>query len=374
MGGNTGLAIGRIVELARRAGRERARRLPAYPLDPGAEFGETPEGYRAAFLGGARPPWPGPRAAPGLVARWTALRRSAATGTIAPRAEVEHRHLSHSPCFSNNGAAGFGGSRWQGSRNWSGAILTARDGERFSAVSGRWRVPDARPSATAAPPIEGPTPDVPLSRRCSVWVGLDGHSRMAGSLPQIGTTTAECFQDGRRWVSTYAWAQWWVRGEQYGEMAFEDFRLSPGDEVTCWLALHAEDRVVLCIRNETTGQEDGALWHSGPPKDELARQAHATPAPVPGLAAVWVVERPTVMGREELYPLPDVGAVTFADCIAAIRAPGQPFHEAADLRALDGRRLVRMHDRRTGPCRAPRIALPDRPGADRTLLTVRCRV
>jgi hypothetical protein len=362
------------LRLAWQALQQRSERLPAYPLEPNSDEGSTPEGHLEAFLAGARPPWPGPRAAPALVARWKELRRVAASGAMQPRLEAARRGRSQAPHSSNSGAAGLGASRWEGSSNWSGAILTARDGERFSAVTARWRVPDLAPSDTAPPPVAGPQPADPLSRRVSVWVGLDGHRDIAGSLPQLGTTSAEMFKDGRRWVETYAWAQWWVRGQQFGEIVFTGFRVSPGDAVTCWLALHDPTRVVMCIRNETTGEEDSVLWRSGTApggQPDWATQAHPDAAPVSGQAAVWVVERPMVMGRTDLYPLPDFGRVEFADCIAAVRGPDQPFHEAADLRALDAPRLIRMFDQRSDPWRAVRISMPDPPGETRARIADR---
>jgi hypothetical protein len=373
MGDIVARTLSDLYALAEATYKQRVTALADYPLDPNSEWGQTPEGYRAAFLAGARAPWPGPRAAPELAARWKSLRRTRASGQMKPRPEVDHRHRSQIPRASNTGRA-FGGSAWESSSNWSGAILTARDGERFSAVTGRWTVPDARASESATPPIPGPDA-APPSRRCSVWIGLDGHRLISRSLPQIGTTTAEIFENGQRRVEAYAWAQWWVRGEQFGEMQFEGFKVSPGQDVTCWLALHDENRAVLCIRNERTGAEDGVLWRSGPAEagapPNAAMQVHPEAAPVAGMAAVWIVERPAVMFREDLYPLPDFDRVDFTGCIAGVRAPGQPFEEVADLRALDGRRLVRMFEQRAAPWRAPRISVPDPPGKDRTALAVR---
>jgi hypothetical protein len=356
--------------------RGRSDPLPAYTAFPdGDEGGPPPPGYRNAFLAGAVPPWPGAKASVmgDYAGTWRELRRTKPSGSAKPRPDTGHAFRVRG---SNSGAAGLGASRWETSGNWSGAVITARDGERFSAACARWRVPGARPSDNAPPAIPGPDANDPLSRRVSVWVGLDGHRACAGSLPQIGTTTAECFKDGKRWVETYAWAQWWVRGQQFGEVVFEDFEVHPGDRVTCWLALHQPDRLVLCIRNHRTGNEDSRLWRSGTKaEDLLAVRAHpgAPPAPVSGMAAVWVVERPTVMGRTDLYPLPDFDKVEFEDCIAGVGASGEVFDEVPDLRDLRGARLLRMTDGRTEPWRCVQVAGPDQPGDVRSSLTVRYR-
>lgn len=351
-----------IAENARNWFKTYGQPLEEYPIAGGWEFGEPPEGHLQAWRAGAMPPWPAARYPGDLLEFWWQLHRSARSGRMGPRPETDHRALSDVPHCSNSGAAGLGASRWQGSANWSGAILTAREGERFTCVSGRWRVPGAKPDADAPPPIPGPE-DTPPSRRCSVWVGLDGHRASFGSLPQAGTTTAEVFEDGRRTVQTYAWAQWWVKGQQYGEWVFLDFPVRPGDEVSVWVALQEPDRAVFRLRNETLGREDGVVWQSGGLAGPLIRAIHKEAAPVPGQAAVWCVERPMVMGRTDLYPLPDFGTVSFERCIAATRMADQPFHEAADLRDLSQARLVRMFDHRDGPERSRRIAVPQpRPG------------
>ncbi len=366
-----------LVAATRDAYNRRTERLAECRDDLRSRSGEVPDGFESAYQAGARLPWPGPRAPAGLVARWTALGRTRPSGRMAPCAGPTHRARSEVPGASNTGTD-LSGSIWQGSNNWSGAFITARNGERFSAVTARWKVPDAGENPVAPPGVPGPDKEPP-SRRCSVWIGLAGHRAVARSMPQIGTPTAEIFHlDGRREVRCYAWAQWWVRGEHYGEVEFQDLVVSAGDEVVCWLALLDPRRVVMCIRNVTTGAEDSVLWRSGPKPGkgrgrDRADQAHDEAAPVQGMAAVWVVERPTVMYSDVLYPLPDFGEVEFRDCIAGVRRPDQPFHEVVDLRALEGRRLIRMFDQRAAPWRAPRISLPENPVGDRTRLLVRYR-
>ncbi|WP_270938198.1 G1 family glutamic endopeptidase [Falsiroseomonas oryzae] len=379
-------AADELLAAATAAVARRAERLPALPAGSDAFWGDSPDGYDAFFVAGGGLPWPYPdhrmegAAWMDLAARWKRLRRTRPSGAMAAGRGALLDRLRRASA-SNAGGSGPIASRREASRNWSGAILGAREGCRFTAVTARWRVPDAAESAPGAPaPIEGAFAGEPLSRRVSVWIGLDGHRDIAGSLPQIGTTTAEMFRDGRRWVETYAWAQWWVLGGNYGEVVFTDFAVRPGDEVACWLALHSPERVVMSIRNETRGTEDSVAWQSGPIPAGGGRadlmQLHARPAPVDGMAAVWCVERPTVMGRTDKYPLPDFGQVEFRDCIAggSRQGPHDALRYAAVdmLRTLDQPRLVSMTDRRGTPCCARRIAVPDR-GAARDRLVVQYR-
>jgi len=363
------------------AQRQRAEILPAFGDLPGSDWGEVPQGHREAFEAGARPPWPGPRAAPDLAVRWNDLRRRAASGGITPQPGVDHRQRAQFPGSSNSGTLGIGRSRWETSPNWAGAVLPASSGERFSAVTARWRIPNAMEAPRGPLPIASADPAEPPSRRASVWIGLDGHRAIAGSLPQIGTTTAEIFPAEGRRVEAYAWAQWWVRGEQYGEMVFQNFLVQPGDEVTCWLAMHDGDHVVMCILNHRTSQEDAVRW-SGPPvdamaanlnDDEMEAHQHRPRRQVKGMAAVWVVERPTVMGRDDLFPIPALDPVEFTDCIAGVRGQGDPYREVADLRDLKDSRMLRMFDQCPAPWRARSIVTPAPIGADRTRLLVNCR-
>lgn len=379
-------AVEEILAAARAEAARRSAPMPALPPGSDAFWGGSPEGHDAFFAAGGGLPWPDPdHRIPGaawmdLAVKWKRMRRTAPSGATAPREGVLQERLQRASAV-NSGFAGQVATRWQASRNWSGAIIGAQDGTRFTAVTARWTVPDAKPQGPGAPPpIPGSSPTDPLSRRVSVWIGLDGHRDVAGSLPQIGTTTAEMFKGKERWVEAYAWAQWWVLGRNYGEVVFTGFAVRPGDEVSCWLALHSPERVVMCIRNETRGTEDSVAWQSGPIGAGRGRaglaQLHAQPAPVDGMAAVWCVERPTVMGRTDKFPLPDFGRVEFRDCIAgaATRSRGDvaPYAAVDSLRPLDRPHFIRMVDRRGTPAVARRISVPER-GPTRDSLTVRFR-
>jgi hypothetical protein len=94
------------------------------------------------------------------------------------------------------------------------------------------------------------------------------------------------------------------------------------------------------------------------------------------MAAVWCVERPTVMGRSDKFPLPDIGRVEFRDCIAGAASSSTgdvaPYATVDSLRPLDRPHFIRMVDRRGTPAVARRISVPKR-GPTRDSLTVRFR-
>ncbi len=349
------------------------------------DAGGLPGGPRPRF----DPPEPDPGCDPRLAAAWRGLFWGApANDAIASDHDPQTQHRFRAAL--NGGGAGLGRSRQERSPNWSGAVLAPGGGMRFSAVAARWRVPRAtRPADDrgATPRLELPAhkplladeagPRLPESWRCSIWVGLDGHRAMSDSLPQIGTTVVvDTDAAGQERVRAHAWAQWWVRGKQYGELRFVDFDLRPDDTVTAFVMLRSPHRAVLRIRNERTGRIGTASWRSGAPREEdeafdpRRQQIHAPAdaAPAEGAAAAFVVERPMVMFSRELYPLPAFEPVAFDSCIAALQAPGAPFARAAALLDLRAARLIGMHHARANPYRSETCAVPARPATDRLTL------
>jgi hypothetical protein len=336
--------------------------------------------------GGPRfdPPEPGPGCDPRLAALWRDLFWGRPSGDAVARehdADGQHGFLA----ASNAGVSGVGCARWERSPNWSGAVAMPSAGRRFSAIAARWRVPkatrpgqDPRPlqDLPPEPPIRGvaQAPGRPESWRCSIWVGLDGHRMASDSLPQIGTTVVvDIDAAGKERVRAHAWAQWWVRGKQYGEMRFEGFELAPDDTVTAWLGMRSPHEAVLRIRNERTRQIGSAAWRSGDPpagarREADVRQVHADGAPAEGAAAAWVVERPMVMFSRELYPAPRFEPVRFERCIAALRDPGDDWSVASRLVDLGDARLIRMYHHRARPFRTEACVTPEAAREDRLTL------
>jgi hypothetical protein len=340
------------------------------------------------------PPRPGPRCDPHLAALWNGLFWGRPSGDAVAR-QHDPETLHGFRAASNAGAGGGWGGPRERSSNWSGAVALPGRGYRFSAASARWRVPQAtRPAGENGPqpkleippqlPVAGlgnQQLKLPDSWRCSIWVGLDGHRLLSDSLPQIGTTViVDVDANGVERVRAHAWAQWWVRGKQYGEMRFDNFEVAPGDSVTAWLGMRSEDEVVLRIRNERTGKIGTAAWRSGaPPSRASSRteqlvqaQIHAEPAPAEGAAAAWVVERPMVMFSHELFPLPRFEPVQFERCIAALRGPGDPLTTATALVDLRAARRIEMFRQRGRPYRTETCAAPALGAeADRLVLSPR---
>jgi hypothetical protein len=77
-------------------------------------------------------------------------------------------------------------------------------------------------------------------------------------------------------------------------------------------------------------------------------------AEVLGTTAEWIMERPSVPGSDQRYPLPDYGTIEFADCVVRSRHPPA----AARRQLLRGAGLIRMYEMLPNPCRAAVISVP----------------
>jgi|GEM_PF-2625777 len=270
-----------------------------------------------------------------------------------------------------SGATAAIGGRWGTSRNWSCAVIAARDGGRFTGIEARWTVPAAaRPTgaANAAPPGG--------VWKQSVWIGLDGYRLCSRSLPQVGT--ASLFDPDKadptslNHVPNYAgehylWVQWWVRDAFYGEAKVKGFDVAEGDRIRAELEVQPNGNVRFVVTNSgnvATNPQPVAVtidWAAGsylgdgglsglivPEGVSTLERGHA---PVEGRHAVWCVERPSVMPPSheipttkphevESYMLPEFGHVVFTDALAAMTLPDGTVVE----RDMTAARRIRMID------------------------------
>lgn len=238
------------------------------------------------------------------------------------------------------------GGRQQTSRNWSGVLAAADPRRPAMTIYGKWKVPEVRLPAGAT---EG------QRYVCSIWAGLDGHRKIRGSLPQVGTTQEIVLSSGRPVITVHAWAQWWMRDHANPVLPFGGFVVRPGDDVVCALQVVNPQHVIFTVGNLTTG------LHT-PPKPILAPEyviplpplpPVRIPIPVRGVMAEWVVERPTIWEDTALYPLPDFDPIDFERCLVVgsnfdIRGPRSPrFVRMIDTHRPTARSVVLASSRKT---------------------------
>lgn len=206
------------------------------------------------------------------------------------------------------------------SRNWSGAVVPATGGERFSLITASWEVPDvAHPAGLEHSYV-------------SIWIGLGGSYRASRSMPQMGSEHGWDGKAGR--LIHRLWCQWWLgAGDSGGYLShYIDEALAPlqaGDTITCWLEVDAAAMNVT-YRWQWTSKASGATTEFSATDNRGV--------PVMADSANWIVERPTEVitnadkpGGYELgrhHPLPEFRtqppaelesgeiAITMNDCLA----------------------------------------------------------
>lgn len=282
------------------------------------------------------PPQPPASAGPLAAALWNKLvsKPLELLNSVFPVATTDYR--------LNRGRLGSGyPGRHESSANWSGGCIAATGGNQFTQIWGSWQVPTPNP-----PPSSGPG-----DYRCSTWIGIDGLRRFDFSLPQMGTTQKIVVApDGTVGApAVEAWWQWWLRDDpNNGPRIFPNFPVQPGDNVSCVLTVLAPDLVRFFIKNFTQG---GKAAH----QDVNVPTFHI-PGPIGGgsieflargATAEWITERPTKLGSNELYELPDYGTATFTGCLAVSGTAGVGLQP----QTLSNARLLKMFKVRDNPHR-----------------------
>ena len=156
----------------------------------------------------------------------------------------------------------------EASHNWSGAVVPAVSGRRFTRVAARWRVPK----------LPGKPHVGESDAMVSIWIGLGGWLQWSDSMPQMGSEHG--WDDNGKPVHRL-WCQWWQgKNNDDGWLSWivDGLVIEPGNEILCHLAL-IEDNVVECyFLNRDTKELAGVLGTGS--------------RPVVGSTAEWVVEQP----------------------------------------------------------------------------------
>lgn len=336
--------------------REAGTRLPLLPI----EFHPLPpEGFNVLTASPATldryklPPRPDGRRSPELLAFWERM-FAPPLAFIKPEPKVlpDVGHLllqGNSAHATEASGLHFSRTRWGTSRNWSGAVITARDGMLFHRIVGSWKVPaPSRPTgiyASTKPPNG--------VWQASVWLGFDGYFQWSRSLPQLGTVSRATPQpNGTIKQETYFFGQWWVRDDpQNKEVQLGGVPVAPGDEVFCDISIHNNPasnlptEVRMAMVNRTQYKSMSLSWHSDKRAPDLTAPI-AVDAPAEGRTAAWCVERPLTLPTDpdpmQLFILPNLDSQPsiFQELLAEMRDPNNPANTVQ--RDLVGARLLRM--------------------------------
>lgn len=248
---------------------------------------------------------------------------------------------------------GVSASRYETSRNWSGATIAANSDESLVQVWGSWKLPE----------LTAPPPD-PMGRPAalSMWVGLDGQRRyFESSLPQIGTTASIDSSE----PPLQAWTQWWSReSETTLPVPIPNFPLNPNDRVIAAVTVLDPVSVLFLIVNLTVDPAVGVAILGISPK--ITRKNGLVERPrITGATAEWVLERPRIPFSPNLVRFPRYTPTKFDFC-------GATAGRTVDLAGvLDGHgrdlldaRLIRMYERLHQPERTAFISMPKLDGTE----------
>jgi hypothetical protein len=250
-------------------------------------------------------------------------------------------------------------TRFETSRNWSGAYIEPSAGMMFAQVWGQWTVPTPHPPPGAT---------VPEGYQCSTWIGLDGQRRYRNSsLPQIGTRQAVTVAaDGTQSYMTDAWVQWWDQYDKKSEpVPIHDFPVDHGNIISCVLTVLDEHHVLLNIVNQSTKPPTFTPIKADAPTPAGSR----LPLSISGATAEWIMERPAIpepdtpdnscqpYTSDNLYLLPDYGSMDFVGCYAVEAFEGDVSPVEQTLKTP---RFIRMYEVRPNPQRTAYISMPMR--------------
>ena len=242
-------------------------------------------------------------------------------------------------------------ARAETSSNWSGAYITANEGNHFLQVWGIWRTPDVL--HVPPPPLQGrPGIDYVVAN----WIGLDGQrAYLNSSLPQIGTSSVLEHEGAP--VRVDPWVQWWAVDDPHPKIVPIPITIQPGDHVACVLTVCGPHAVDCVITNLNPQHPDTKVVHiQAPPvpKDGVMVQPS-----IAGATAEWVVERPMVLNTTTPNNLPDYGETGFRRCIAVEGRGTGLFPLLAGMpQNLSGARTIRMYDRLLDPARTVFTSMP----------------
>jgi hypothetical protein len=254
-----------------------------------------------------------------------------------------------SPALTQGGGA----SRFDTSRNWSGAYIVPTDDTMVVLVAGLWAIPEL----TLPPPAyqqAGATQYV-----CSTWVGLDGQRRyLNSSLPQAGTMqfmTLSSFAPPH--TSALAFFQWWDQETGGTFLQLKGLHVHPGDVMISAVWAKTETRAIAYLRNVTTGKM--AIVGATSPIVKLG-SGPPVGLTISGATAEWILERPTDPGTGAPYAFPAYSATTFACWAGTAPAggagPPQSWHDLLTAR------FIRMYDTLRNPTRTVFVSMPNREG------------
>jgi hypothetical protein len=174
----------------------------------------------------------------------------------------------------------------QTSSGWSGAVVRRPQGESFRWIEGDFTIPN----------VDAPTDG---SFYSATWIGIDGDPGI--QVLQAGVACDVSRSGSSVQSSFYLWWEWFPNPE----VGIKNIQVSPGDMISlvvCSTQGQGSVEGTVFLANRTTGIGTSVALAAPPNLTLLGRSAE------------WIVEAPTVDGRQA--KLADYGEVFFSECEA----------------------------------------------------------
>jgi hypothetical protein len=243
-------------------------------------------------------------------------------------------------------------TRYEDSKNWSGAEIVPHGANQFVQIFGEWAVP----SPIIPPPYDRGPQNRTNVYKSSTWIGLDGDRRyLNSSLPQVGS--GQCLTVDPTGVETrkyYVFFQWWARDQVRLTLdTIKGIEIKAGTSVMGLVWAIDPTHVIVVFRNFAPLNQITVFVRQSP-ETKTIRPI------ISGATADWIMERPTVLelGGTALELFPSYDRVHFKHCVAGVaRTAGQSTSEEV----LKAPRLKRMFEVASdAPSRTRFISMPNR--------------
>jgi hypothetical protein len=164
----------------------------------------------------------------------------------------------------------------ESSSNWSGYVVTSKNGQSFSSVSGSWVQPSVNANSS------------PSESSSAFWVGIGGSNNQSQALEQVGTEADSV--NGQ--TQYHAWYELVPSPQQPLNLA-----INPGDHISAKVTVDGTT-VTMSLTDDTTGQTQSKTLQVANPDTSSAE---------------WIAEAPAAQtpAGYSIVPLADFGKVSF---------------------------------------------------------------
>jgi hypothetical protein len=173
---------------------------------------------------------------------------------------------------------------------WSGGIVFPSDGDQMKWIEGTWKMPNDSPPTGA---------ESGIWYTASTWIGIDGDDGSSDVL-QAGCDADVMISGGANQHLFSPWWEWYPAGSFW----ITSMTVSPGDELTCLICVHAGSTTTASIFLGNVTTNVGNFFSATAPSGTELQ----------GNCAEWIVE--ALKASDGMPELARYSKVQFTECYA----------------------------------------------------------